>query len=150
MQGHVFEVTPTIDTLAYTAEDQVGGIQTITGCNAQGFDLGLLRSVTVVDESKQSAALNIFFFDELPTVASVNNGPIDIVDAQMTAKCIGHVAIAATDYKPVSGSSTACVRVEMPVKPAKVNSTIYAVVSTTGTPTYGAADDLTFKYAFQW
>jgi hypothetical protein len=38
----------------------------------------------------------------------------------------------------------------MPVKPNKVNGTIYAVAMTTGTPTYGAADDLTFKYAFQW
>ena len=150
MQGHIFEVTPTIDTAAYTANDQVGGIQTITGVNASGFNLAFLKSVVVVDEAKQKAALTIFLFDELPTVASSNNAAIDIVDAQLTAKCIGHVTVAAGDYQDVSAGSVACVRVEMPVKPNKVNGTIYAVAMTTGTPTYGAADDLTFKYAFQW
>ena len=145
------EVTPIVSAAsAYTAEDQVGDIQAISGA-AQGKDEPTkLMSVTVTDKSKQSAALILYFFDELPTVASVDNGAFDITDAQMADKCIGTLAIAAGDYAALANSSQATVRnIQLPLFSKTASGIIYAVAKTTGTPTYGAVGDLVFKYAFE-
>lgn len=154
----VIEVTPTVSTSpAYTAEDQVGGIQTLTGaCRAAGSGATLV-SVVVHDSGKQSAALSIFFFDELPTVASVDNGAITITDAEMADKCIGVVSLAAASYVNVAGSSIVTgpasstglyMKSKTKGQSGAQAGNLYAVVKTTGTPTYASTTDLIFKYSF--
>src|SRR5688500_7837809 len=95
------EVTPTINTAAYTAADQVGGIQTIDF----GQPVSRLKTVSIVDKAKQKAEMIILFFKELPTVASSNNAALDISDAEMAAKFIAKVTVAAADYTDISASS---------------------------------------------
>lgn len=145
------EVTPTVSaSSAYEAGDQVGGIQTLTDAVPQDTKTGALLNITVIDEAAQSAALVIYFFDELPTVASSDNAALNITDAEVTDKCIGQITIAAADYDAISGSSIACVPASSSgiiFKSQESGGNIYAVVKTTGTPTYGGTDDLTFKYA---
>ena len=154
----VIEVIPTVSTSpAYTAEDQVGGIQTLTNaCRSKGAGATLI-SLTVHDAGKQSAALTVFFFDELPTVASVDNGAITITDAEMADKCIGTISLTAANYVNVAGSSivtapASSTGLYMKSKTDKVSGAasgnLYAVVKTTGTPTYASTTDLTFRYSF--
>jgi len=134
-------VTPTVSTTpAYTAEDQVGGIQTIE------FGEGVRRilSVTVVDKGKQSAALKIFLFSALPTVVSVDNGAIDVADAQLAEKCFGVISVPAASYSNVSAASIASVTCD--IAGMSSGGKIWAVVSTTGTPTYASTSDLVFRY----
>lgn len=150
---HTVEVTPTVSaSSAYTAEDQVGGIMTIEGACQKMNSNSSLISLIVTDKAKQSAALTVFFFDELPTVASSDNAAIDITDAEMLDKCVGHVTVAASDYQSVSGSSVACLGAAGTKAPSFKSKTsggkLYAVVKTTGTPTYGATGDLSFKFTF--
>lgn len=151
VQTRVISVTPTIDTNAYSANDQVGGIQTITGA-AGRKDRGVtLQNVLILDKAAQSAAMTIFFFDELPTVASSNNAALNITDAEML-KCIGHVSITADDYATTSANSIACakpVSVCVGLRSSNDSGTLYAVVKTTGTPTYGSTTDLVFTYVFE-
>jgi len=149
MIGSLIKITPTIDTVAYTANDQVGGIQTIAGVCQGGGSLCLLRQLTIVDRGKQKAAMTVFFFEELPTVASVNNGEANVTDAEMAGKAIAVVSIAAVDYRDLSGNSTATVAPNLAMKPL-ASATLYAVAVTTGTPSYVAATDLVFKYTFEW
>jgi hypothetical protein len=153
------EVTPTISTSAYQAEDQVGGIQTLAAVAGDTDDNTVsLQTLTITDAGKQSAALVVYFFDDLPTVASVDNGAITITDAEMADKCLGHVVVAAADYGAIAANSVACVkniglRLRSNNISAATNSrsgNLYAVVKTTGTPTYVSTTDLVFKYSFDF
>lgn len=154
-------VTPVISAAsAYTSGDQVGGIQTIAvldtlsnvkdaPCQDQN-SCAYLMGLKVIDKSKQAQPLQIFFFNALPTVASVDNGAMSIVDAQ-ASKCIGWVSVLATDYDGPAEWSIADVNISACLKAVKStvdDGPLYAVVKTTGTPTYGTTSDLIFKYYF--
>lgn len=141
-------VTPTVSTSpAYEASDQVGGIQTLENAMRSG-GTAILQGVTVVDAGKQNAALTIFFFKSLPTVASVDNGATTITDAELK-KSVGHITVAADDYEDVAGGSVASVKnVNLPLA-SGAQGHLYAVVMTTGTPTYASTTDLVFTYSFE-
>lgn len=145
------EITPTIDTSIYAANDQVGGIQTLTGVAFDENRFAQLVGITIVDKAAQSAALSLFFFDQLPTVVSVDQGALNISDAEMAAKCIGHATIATGDYQTTSANSAASKTFTVPLKSRTTGSpggALYVVMKTTGTPTYAAASDLVLKYVF--
>jgi hypothetical protein len=150
MFGALIEVTPTVDTSAYGSGDHVGDLQTLSGVNADGGQACFLRTLVVVDKAKQKAALSVLFFDESQTIASSDNGALDITDAEMVDKCIGYVAVAAADYKDLNANSVATVKdVGLMLKPKK-DGKLYAIVLSGGTPTYGSASDLCFKYQFEF
>jgi hypothetical protein len=147
------DVIPTLDTNAYSANDRLGSIQTLTGMGPAGFQGAILESVTVVDRDGQSPVMTILFFDSLPTVASADNAALQIADAQLS-KCIGHVSIASGDWITATDANVASKVVSpgLPLTPSPngVRQTVYAVVKlTSGTPTFTAAG-LTFRYCFRW
>lgn len=140
--------TPTIDTNAYSANDQVGGLQTLASAVRTGIGTCILESITILDKAAQSAAIQVLFFNASPTIASSNNAAIDITDAEMV-KFIGSVTIAATDYVTTASNSASTTKnIQLPLAPASGTS-LFAVAKTTGTPTYGSASDLIFTYNFK-
>ena len=144
--------TPTLGTIAYTSADRLGSINTFdldfSGANA-GEHAATLQEVRVFDAAVQSAAFDILFFDALPTVASADNAAIDITDAEMLAKCIGHVSILAADYCILANSSIATKRVEKVLIPASGAQALWAVLVARGTPTY-AADSLKISLYYKF
>ncbi len=146
---------------AYTAEDQVGGVNLLTDMVAADGGTCLLQSVVVTDSAKQKAALTLYFFDDVPTITSVDNGAFDLLDAQLALTCIGHVLIPAANYQDSSSNSEATVTdVGLVLKsnaghntaspPAGSNKrSLWCVVKTTGTPTYAAVSDLTIKLGIE-
>ena len=147
--GKTVEVTPTLDTSAYATGDHMGTVHTLTGVNNDGGQMTYLQGLVIVDRAKQKSALDVFFFDASPTVASSDNAAADVSDAEMVDKCIGWVTVAAADYKDLNANSTATVKdINLPLKPA-ASGTVYVLVVSRGSPTYGASD-LTFKYTFEY
>lgn len=154
----MIRVTPTISAAsAYQAADQVGGIQTLTNAVANDDDKAVkLSSLVVVDVDSEGAALDIHFFSALPTVVSVDNGALDIADAQMSSKYIGTVQVATGDFLTVAGCKVATkkdinldlVSTDTDTEGNKSNK-IYVVVSTPGTPTYTTVSDLIFSYVLE-
>lgn len=144
------ENTPTVTaSSAYSSGNQVGGIQTlISGSLGQGSAASVV-SVSVIDFASQNAALTIFFFDDLPVVASTDKAALDITDAEMQDKCVGFILVPAANYQAVANSSIATVLFpNLYIRSQQSAGNIYAVVKTTGTPTYTGTTDLTFKYSF--
>ena len=142
------EVTPTLDTNAHAADDQLTGVMTIaTGLNeSQGSDAYVIQSITITDAAKQSAEIVIFFFDESPTVASSKNAALDITDAEMADKCLGYVTVSS--YEDLSASSVGCklnVGLQLKIKTGAANGDVYAVAKINGAATY-AASSLVFKF----
>lgn len=152
-------VTPVISTSAYTANDQLGGIQTIanlapsgkpTDAPCQDKTVSYLMGLKIIDRAKQDAPLVIYFFNTLPTVLSTDNVALSIADAEAT-KCIGWVQVTAAMYKGPAEWSVAEVPFADVMKALKSNTDdgpLYAVVQTTGTPTYLTTTNLDFKYVF--
>ena len=150
MQHHVVEVTPTVSSgAAYDAADQVGGLITLAGAVPAAGDGAILRQISVVDKAKQKAALNVLLFDAEPTVASADNEAANVADTEMAGKCLGAVSIAAGDYVDLSASSVATKATTTPVK-ANGSASLYALLVTTGTPTYGSTSDLVLRFHFTW
>lgn len=151
------DVTPVVSNgVAYTANDQVGGIQTLPNIVLDSRGSATLMDIAIVDKDKQSAVIDIFFFDSLPTVTSVDNGAI-AMSAANAAKSIGWATIAAADYKATAAQSIASVgnlwKVFTPIVPTGqvtgINAkTIYAIAATRGTPTYTSTSALIFRYKF--
>ncbi len=150
----VIDVTPTLDTSAYASGDRLDtAVATIPGVvrRSNDFEGCVLQSLTVIDSAIQSQAIDILFFDSLPTVASAANAAIDISDANML-KCIGKFSIAAADFSTVliAGNSIACLRnIGLIMKPVAEAVNLYMVlVCRSATPTY-AATSLKFRFGFE-
>jgi hypothetical protein len=146
---YTIQVTPTVTAAAYSANNQVGGIQTLTKACYDVNRFSELAQLTITDKGAQSAALSILLFDQLPTVASSDKVAFDITDAEVAGKCIGNITIAATDYVATASNSVACKTFALPIASQNNAGNLYAVVKTTGTPTYASTSDLTFKWVFR-
>lgn len=145
MRGKIVEVTITTSTSIYASGDQIGVEVELPGaCNAG--EPSVLRSLTVIDKSKQKADLDILLFDEDPTNAVADNAAADISDAEMADKAIGIVSVATGSYKDLTANSIATISPGLMVR----GSTLYALVVCRGTPTYTGTSDLVLKAAFDW
>lgn len=145
---NVVKFTPVINTAAYDAGDQVGGINTLTNL---AFDVDRavrLTHVTVIDQDEQDADLTLFFFDDLPTVSSTNNTALNLTDAEILSKLVGVVNVAGADYQDCAGSHVAHLSVDLVLKSVhedsegKKTGNIYCLISTSATPTYSAVSSL--------
>lgn len=148
------EITPTLDTNAYGTGDQVGpGSTKLTKVCLGKPGHAILESLVITDKAKQSAALDILFFNSEPTVTSVDNAAYDVSDAELAAKAIGHVSVVAADYSILNVNSVATKRALELILAAKKNTanpegdSLWVAIVSRGTPTY-ASDSLTLKFNF--
>lgn len=148
-------VTPVISTPAYTANDQVGGIQELTNIIRQDATMGLgsaiLTSVTILDKDSQNAAFNLWFFKISPTLASSDNAAMNLTDANLLLSFIGVVSVGTTYAAGAVNSVSTTSNLNLPVfapGTATTPTSIYVVAQTTGTPTYASTSSLVFQYSF--
>lgn len=146
------QVTPVINTSAYTSGDELGDLQQITSAGRYTGAAGLLRAITVLDKTQaQRSAIDVLFFDRSISVAG-NNSPFLPSDADM-ANCLGIVAIATGDYNtawagtPTNSIATKILATPLPFVVAA--TTLYALAVVRGTPTYTSASDLVFSYLIE-
>lgn len=157
VQSKLIVVTPVLDTNIYASGDMLGSIQVLTNAMPGDGYLATLASLTVVDAANQKSAIDLLFFNALPTVASADNAAISITDAELQAKCIGMLSILSTDWTTITSGSNAVASLKtigllLRAKKLATQSggwnlptTLYVVAVSRGTPTYGAGD-LTFSY----
>jgi hypothetical protein len=138
-------VTPTVSTSpAYTSGDSVGAKQTIASAVRTSGGTGILQNLTVTDKGNQKAALEILIFDSDPTAGTYTDNGATALSTDL-AKVIARISVAATDYITIDSKAVAKVAVGQVVK-ASGSTSLYAVATTTSTPTYASTTDLTFKY----
>jgi hypothetical protein len=142
----VFTATPTLDTSAYIAGDRLGSIVEIENFFQHYAGKARLISVVALDQAKQKAAFDIYFFNASPTVASADNAPLDITDAEMTAKCIGRVSVATGDYGTDLAANSEATKygLDLMLQAGADSKSLFILLRSAGTPTY-AATSLTLK-----
>ena len=162
--SRVVSVVPTISTSAYTSGDQLGGIMTLTDVirpnpsNLSG--LTELVSIVVLDGSLQNAAMDIWIFNQSPTVTSVDNGAFSMSDANQALQCLGSVSIgvsgtsgaySASALNSVSSNPNLNLLLEVDFTaegvPPNPNN-LYAIAIVRGTPTYTTTSSLKFLFGF--
>lgn len=145
--------TPTINTVQYSANDNVGGLMTVDAIGP-AFGTGVLKHITITDFDNQKAALTILFFESLPAGTFTNNSAFPNLATADLDKVIGKVEIAADDYTTFNARAVATVECSMNVwsrqqtagpSEGQDKRTIYYAIQTSGTPTYTAADSLKVK-----
>lgn len=143
LTSKVISITPTLDTAAYAAGDQLGSLQEVAGALADSSGTGKLVSVVVLDKAKQSLALDVLLFREQPTVTSVDNAALDLSDTEME-KCIGTIRVATTDYAALNVNSVASVKnINLMLHAVKgsnntTGTSLWMILMAQGAPTYAA------------
>lgn len=134
---------PVITAGAYGANDAVGGLIKFSGASLRKAGPGFINGWTIIDYGQVKAALKLFLFDRLVTVAA-DNAAFTISDADMRY-CIGVLATgsyidvaAVNSIYPSNGITPISYR-------AYAGNTLYGQLMTTGTPTYAATTGLTIK-----
>lgn len=144
----IITVTPTIDTAPYSSGDSVGGPLTVIESGRFSSQVVILENLVISDQSDQKAAMQIFFFDDNPSGATLTNNAAAAFTAADIAKIAGRLAVAGADFVTLpTGMATASYKnLGLIVKPA-ADGKIYLAMVTTGTPTY-AVGALTLKFGF--
>ena len=131
----------TIDSAAaaYSIGDQVGTLQNFAGSRFETELSGSnLKSVTVMDESGTKPELDLLFFQEAPTVTSVDNGAVSVSDAEMD-KCLGVVTILASDYMDLASNAVASAATDLVFTTKDGATAIYVLAVTQSAVTLTAS-----------
>ena len=140
-------VTPTISAAIYAAGDVMGAANTITSAAVATGRPGQIVGATLVDNGKQSAALECWIFAVSPTLVNADNGVFDITDANLvTALPVGVIDFSAANYKSASANAVCngTVNGGSPVLSfvTSGSANLFCAFMTTGTPTYASTSDL--------
>lgn len=150
----IVKVTPTLDTNIFASGDQVGpGTTKLDNVCQERGQFVVLDSLIVTDASKSSAAIDLLFWDRLPTIVSVENAAFDVADADVALGLVGILKIAAADYAAFNANSAVSktaiglvMRPDLTLSGADGRDLWMSIVSR-GTPTY-AATSLKFTLTF--
>ncbi len=103
----VTRFTPTLDTAAYAAGDQMSTLQTVPFLDPLfGAEL---THLTLLDRALQKDPIDLFFFSRSVTVAS-DNAAASFSDADMEF-CLGVVNVLAADFDDNAANSIASVAI---------------------------------------
>ena len=132
---NVVSASPTLDTNIYASGDCLH-TAVIEFANAVGASLsGYIEKMLVIDKIVQSQPLELWLFSSTVTPAAANAAH-SISDAD-AAKCIGVIS-SGPYYASALNSVSVARNVALPVKCDATS--LFGILVTRGTPTYGATD----------
>ena len=148
----VVAVTPTVTaSSAYSSGNVVGGVMTFSNIFRTGGGSGVLASCLVVDRSNSKPALTILLYSKNPSNGTYTDNSAFVFDSTDAVNLVRTVTVASTDWVTLGAYAVADVGAIGKVvyngesQAASVLKNLYAVAVTTGTPTFNAATNLTFK-----
>lgn len=145
----ILELNPAVGTSAYATGDFIGAAAAPMkfaqpfGAHEQRGLAGLIEAVTIIDNSAQAPAMDLIFFDTLPSGTTfTDNAALDIADADMN-KIVGVLEIVAGDWVSFADNSIVQKRnLQLPVVMADQREALYAALVSRGSPTFVAATDV--------
>lgn len=143
--------TVTVTANAYSSGHLIGSKLSLTTAARLSAGSGAIISVTVVDQAKQSSAMDVVFWNADPSGTTfTDRSALDIADADMLT-LIGGVQIATTDWYAFNDNSMACkTNIGLPFGPLASGTTIYAAIVSRGTPTFAATTDVQLTVGILW
>ena len=141
-------VTPTITAGAYTEDDVIGAIQTLTNAARVSGKPTTLDTLVITDLAMQDADMVLWFFNANPANGTyTDNLAYDIHDTDL-AMCVGWVDVASSDYKDATDNSVACVRnIGLKMTP-NASRNLFCIAQTKVGDTWATTSDVSFIYGF--
>jgi hypothetical protein len=144
----IVEVSPTVDTAVYAANDNIGGKLTLSNVVPVGGQAAILDQVVLRDASNQKPVLEILIFDANPTAATLTDNAA-IVPSTDISKIVARLSVVAGDWATVGSMGFATLKnLGVYVKPAAGGTTLYAALMAVATPDFVAATDLRLEFTF--
>ena len=144
-----YTITQVTNASAYDAGDSVGGKITITNAVGDKGGFTTLKSIHVIDKGNQKAVLEILFFNSDPAAATITDDVAFVYSTDIN-KQIGRVSIAAADYVTLNSLATANLgSINKVLAASSESNSLYAVIVTTGTPTYISTGDIVVTFSFE-
>jgi len=146
----VLEATPTVSASAiYASGDSVGGEITLSNALREKFAVNdlrngtaTIRSVVITDLGKQSANLDVIFFDTVPANGFGDNVPITVTDVDL----VNVIGVAQITTWVAFNDSSVGIAHDLYIPFALGTGTkLYAAIVSRGTPTYASTSDLTLR-----
>lgn len=124
----MYSVTLTLDTNAYADGDLLADTQLVGAVGRIG-KRPYIDSVQVIDFDDVKGALDLVFLNASTTMGTENSAP-NMTDANILANALGHLSVAAADYKDFGGASQAFLKdLNIPVPLGPTGSLYVAAIS---------------------
>ena len=155
MAQHAYTDTRIVDlttnTDAYASGDMMTAAETKLDNVYNEGQGGIIQQVVIIDQAKQSKAIELLFFDREPSNTTFTiNGALTIHDTDLDA-VVGSIVVEETDYQAYADNSVAtvknigfCYGLRMENKTYR---DLYVVAISRGAGTY-AADSLRVRLTF--
>lgn len=139
-------LTPTVTVStspAYTGGDSIGGKLTLTGAARVTGSGGRIIGIVFTDKADQTAAIiDIDFFNADPSGSTLTDNAAPSIPDADAFKWVGRVSLATTDFIQFNGNKVASKRDFILPYHCAAGTSLFAVMKTAGTPTYGATTDV--------
>ena len=134
-------------TVGYTANQCLGGKLTLTNCLRINNGVALLESINVCDLDKQNAPLTLVFFGSNPS-GTYNDHSTFSLSAGDLSKVIGSCSIGASNYLQIGNDRSVATlpALGLELQGTGGNQNLYALLMTTGTPTYTTASSVSINF----
>jgi len=142
--GITISQTPTVTAGAYAAGDAVGGLLTFAGAARVAGDGGVVKSVTIIDDSGQGKIMELWLFDSTITDVADNALWSTCVEANMEKLIPGGIIPTLNGTWYQAGTAKACV-IECSVRYDCVATALYGKLVTREITTLAATDDITVR-----
>lgn len=137
-------VTPTISTSAYSADNQIGSLMTLSAAAPDSAFGCTVQAVSILDNSKQKQTIDCFFYSSSPTVTSTDRTAANVTYANATSKFCGVIRVSS--YYDMANTSTGTSSgTALPLVPAS-NVDLYCLAVIRGAATYGTTTSLQFCF----
>lgn len=133
---------------AYAAGNTVGGIMTLGGALRTINGTGIFESFLIFDQSNQKQPMTLFLFNVNPTNATTTDKQ-NFAWGTNYLQLIAQVNVAAADYTTTASQAVAQkTGLGIAVRGAAGNMSLYAVLVTSGTPTWATTNALNMFFGF--
>lgn len=137
--GITLSQTPTVTVGAYVANDAVGGLLTFANAARVLGGGGEVRSMIILDDAGQDAAMELWLFNATFT-AMADNAPWAPSEVDLR-KLLAIIDTGSGAWFDAGTPSAA--RVEAAQRYDLVGTSLFGQLVTRGTPTFAATDDVT-------
>jgi hypothetical protein len=132
--GKKIQITPVLDTAAYTAGDVLFNTTEIPNVLRNVGGAAALVGVVLIDQDDQTAAqIDLVFFSANVSLGTINGAP-SISDAN-SAKVLGIVSVPSTAFVDLGGAKVATVNNFIQPVMADAGASIFVAGIARGTPT---------------
>ena len=131
-------VTPIVTAGAYTAGYVVGGLITLPGAFLSA-NSGVLQSVRLTSKSAQTAEFDVTFFSAQPATVFTDKAAPSIAAADV-ALVQPPIKLTGASTGLGTGTTYGADAISRPIN--EVGSSAYALITTTGTPTFASTSDV--------